>query len=199
MTGNIATGTAFEGRIGTYAMISSMPMETIARSVVFRFAMTAFVAAALLIPRIAHADTLTCTTPTPQVISQLFDKWNAAVAAGSADELANFYADDATLVPAKAAEPLIGKDAIRNFYAGLLARHPQPVIIKMTVTPSCNSAVASGFILYRVTGVRKGTRDLLGGQFEAEFALLDGNWRIVKHTLGGDARKLDQPLESSML
>ncbi|MBS0251669.1 MAG: SgcJ/EcaC family oxidoreductase [Proteobacteria bacterium] len=180
-------------------MISSLHIDTVARAIVLRFAMAAFVAAALLIPRIAHADESSCTTPSPQVISQMFDNWNSAVAAGSADELANFYADDATLIPAKASEPLVGKDAIRNFYAGLLARHPQPVVVKMSVTPGCNSAVASGFILYRVTGVRKGTRDLLGGQFTAEFALQNGNWRIVKHTLGGDARKLDQPLESSML
>lgn len=180
-------------------MISSLPIDTITRSIVFRFAMTAFVAAALLVPRTVRADELDCTTPSPQVISQLFDSWNSAVASGSADKLANFYADDATLFPAKESAPLIGKDAIRNFYAGLLARHPQPVVVKMTVTPGCNSAVASGFILYRVTGARKGTRDLLGGQFAAEFALQNGSWRIVKHTLGGDERKLDQPLESSML
>lgn len=180
-------------------MISSLHIDTISRPIVLRVAMTLFVAAALLGVRPARADEPFCTLPTEQVISKLFNDWNAAVASGSADKLANFYADDATLITAKSADPLIGKDAIRGFYAGLLARHPQPVVIKMVVTPSCNSGMVSGFILYRVTGMRKGTRDLLGGRFAAEFALLNGAWQITKHTLGGDTRKLDEPFESSML
>lgn len=180
-------------------MLASLRIDTHTRSFVFRLFMTVFVAAALLSAPRARADEPSCVAPTQDVISQLFKSWNAAVASESADKLADFYADDAVLITSKSAQPLIGKTAIQNYYTGFLARHPQPVIVSMNVTSGCNSAVASGFILYRVTGVRKGTRDLLGGRFVAEFELKNGAWQIAKHTLGGDARKLDQPIESSML
>ncbi|MFA5955299.1 SgcJ/EcaC family oxidoreductase [Hyphomicrobium sp.] len=180
-------------------MISSLHIDTFAKSAAFRFHMTVFVTAALLGAHYARADEMSCVKPTPQTISQTFDSWNAAVASGSAGRLADFYAEDATLITAKGAQPLVGKKAIRNYYTGLLARHPQPAVVSMSVTPGCNTAVVNGFILYRVTGQRKGTRDLLGGRFVAEFALQNGAWRIARHTLGGDERTLDQPFESSML
>lgn len=177
---------------------SSLHFDTILKSAAFRLHMTIFVAAALLGAHYAHADPQ-CITPKPQEVSRVFHQWRNAVASRNPDELVNFYTDDATLSVGKAGEPIKGKAAIRAYYVGLLARHPQPVVVSSEVAPGCNSAVVTGFILYRVTGARKGTRDLLGGRFTTEFALVDGAWRIAKHTLGGDERKLDQPFESSQL
>jgi uncharacterized protein (TIGR02246 family) len=179
-------------------MASSLHLDSFARSFAFRFHLVFFVAAALFGAQHARADTSPCTTPRPIEISEAFDRWAAELFIGNLDRVADFYTDDATLV-ANSTTEYKGKQAIRTYYSTLLARHPKTVVISRKVTPSCNSAVITGFILYRVTGDRKGTRDLLGGRYETEFALQDGAWRIVRHTFGGDQRKLDEPIESSML
>jgi hypothetical protein len=180
-------------------MTSSLPVELFARSFALRLHMTIFVAAVLLGASHVRADTASCVTPKPQEISQVFDRWAAEVLYGSVDKVANFYTDDATLIANSTEQPYRGAQAIRTYYANLLPRHPKPIVISRNVTPGCNSAMITGFILYRVTGERKGTRDLLGGRYVTEFTLQNGAWRIVRHTLAADTRKLDQPFESSML
>jgi uncharacterized protein (TIGR02246 family) len=160
--------------------------------------MTVLVAAILLGTPHARADTASCVTPTPQQVSQLFDRWAAGLIIGSIDKVADSYTDDATLI-ANSTTTYKGKQAIRIYYGTLLQRHPKPVVISRYVTPGCNSAMLTGFILYRVTGERKGTRELLGGRYVTEFTLQNGVWRIIRQTLAADTRKLDEPIESSML
>jgi hypothetical protein len=180
-------------------MTSSLHLESFTKSFAFRLHMTVFVAAVLLGAPHARADSASCVTPKPIEISQVFDRWAAEVFYGSVDKVADFYTDDATLIATSTTQPYKGVLAIGTYYGTLLPRHPKPVVISRNVTPGCNSAMITGFILYRVTGERKGTRDLLGGRYVTEFTLQNGAWRIVRHTLGADTRKLDQPFESSML
>ena len=177
---------------------SSFVPTAFATSVRLCLGMAAFLAAAFASVQLAHADPQ-CTPADPREISRVFESWGDAIVSGSVVRVMEFYADDATLVPEKGGAHLRGKQAIRDYYAGLLARHPQPVIVSSEIVPGCSSAVVSGFILYRVTGARKGTRDLLGGRFTTDFAQVNGAWRIVRHSLGGDERKLDQPFASSQL
>ncbi len=161
--------------------------------------MTIFVAAVLLGAPHVRADSASCVTPKAIEISEVFDRWAAEVLYGSVDKVADFYTNDATLIASSTGEPYKGREAIRAYYGTLLPRHPKPVVLSRNITPGCNSAMITGFVLYRVTGERKGTRDLLGGRYVTEFTLQNGAWRIVRHTLAADTRKLDQPFESSML
>jgi uncharacterized protein (TIGR02246 family) len=198
---DFATGKieGLRGKDRSASMTSSLHLESFARSFAFRLHMTVFVAAVLLGAHQARADTPSCVTPKPLEISQVFDRWAAELHYGAVDKVADFYADDATLIPTSSTQPYKGKEAIRSYYGTLLARHPKPVVISRQVTPGCNSAIITGFILYRITGERKGTRELLGGRYMTEFSMQNGAWRIVRHTLAADTRKLDQPFESSML
>ena len=49
--------------------------------------------------------------------------------------------------------------------------------------PGATLVTDAGTVTFRVTGNRKGTRMLIGGQFSATYAMRDGAWRIVSHSL----------------
>jgi hypothetical protein len=58
-------------------------------------------------------------------------------------------------------------------------------------------AAVHGVVLYRITGTRKGTRMLLGGRYNVEFAFQKNNvWQITKQSLAADPRKLGEPIAS---
>jgi hypothetical protein len=110
--------------------------------------------------------------------------------------MASFYTDDATVSTTKDSQPVKGKQAIRDYYATLLPRHPQPRFISTKIATACNAATVEGTVLYRITGKRKGTRMLLGGRYKVDFAYNNKVWQITKQSLATDPRKLDEPLAS---
>jgi len=163
--------------------------------------MSVLVAASLIWARHAHAEDKgnKCATPTVEEVTALLNDWKAQLANGNAERLSALYSDDATIVPSSDGQPQKGKQAIRAYYADLIARHPSVQIKSTTMVPGCNSAVVSGTVLYRVTGTRKGTRNLLGGSYKAELALQSGTWRIVRQTLATDPKTASEVMDSSRL
>lgn len=145
----------------------------------------------------AHADTAAnCTKLTTVQVMQLMNIWKAGLASGDADKMASFYTDDATIVTKKDAQPVKGKQAIRDYYATLLPRHPQPRFISSKISTACNEVTVHGVVVYRITGERKGTRMLLGGRYKVDFAYNNKVWQITNQSLAADPRKLDEPLAS---
>lgn len=138
-----------------------------------------------------------CVKLTTLQVMQLMNVWKAGLASGDADKMASFYTDNATLVTTKDGKPVSGRDAIRSYYTELLPRHPQPRFISSNITANCNAATVQGVVLYRITGTRKGTRMLLGGRYDVEFAFQKNNvWQITKQSLAADPRKLGEPIAS---
>jgi hypothetical protein len=176
-------------------MTSSLDLHSLSRISSCRLYMTVMVCAALLCAYQARADTNSnCLTPPESDIVRLLNNWKAVLASGSVDQVSAFYADDAILSARQSTSPYKGKQAIRAYFADLLARHPQASIISRNVTTGCDSARVSGFILYRVTGARKGTRMLLGGQYMTEFTHQSGTWQIARQTLAVNPRSAGEPL-----
>lgn len=157
------------------------------------------VAAALLTSIRAHAEQAPadCKTLTRVEVMQLLNLWKTGLVKSNPARVAAFYAEDATLLPAKDAAPLKGKKAIQAYYDGFLPRHPQPKIISSNIAASCNTAKVDGIIFYRVTGERKGTRSLLGGRYAIEFAFRNNVWVIVNQALAANPRKLGEPVASA--
>jgi hypothetical protein len=119
---------------------------------------------------------------------QLLNQWRAEITSGSPDRISALYAVDATLIVSKSGKTYQGRDAIRAYYKDFLAKRPALSIKPANLTPGCNTASISGPAIYRISGERKGTRTLLGGGYMIEFALRDGNWLIVRHSLAADPR-----------
>lgn len=156
-------------------------------------------AAAILTSVGARAEpaSVDCKTPSRVEAMQLLNLWKTGIATTNAARVTAFYADKATLLPTKNGEPLKGKKAIQMFYDGFLPRHPRAKFISSNITASCNSAKINGIVFYRVTGERKGTRKLLGGRYEIEFAFQNNIWVIVNQMLAADPRKLGEPVAAA--
>jgi uncharacterized protein (TIGR02246 family) len=139
----------------------------------------------LLMPAIAsQAQTQpACAPATKQDIAALSDKWSLALAAGRADEVTAFYAEEAVLLPMLSTEPRTGRAAIKSYYDQYIKRHPQGVINMRSIMVGCNVASDIGTYLTRLTGQRKGTRQAIGGRYSTMYEFREGKWLITQqHT-----------------
>jgi hypothetical protein len=134
--------------------------------------------------------------PSDVQIVQLLNIWRAAFKSGNAEQLSALYAGDATLVATADGKAYKGRDAIQSYYKDLLARHPILSIRPASLAAGCGTATISGPVVYRISGERKGTRMLLGGRYNAEFALVNDKWEIVRHSLAADPRAIGDPFGS---
>ena len=137
----------------------------------------------------AQAETASaCAKLSDVEMVQLLNKWRGEFTSGDPERLSALYADDAMLLATSGGQPYKGKAAIRSYYKDLLAKRPVLSIKPSSLTPGCGTATISGPVVYRVAGERKGTRTLLGGRYSVDFGLLNGSWRIVRHSLAADPR-----------
>ena len=174
----------------------ALHLRLLRRIVAYHLHITVMVCA-LLLPGAhqARADAeRNCLRAPKSDIVRLLNDWKTALNSGSVDQVSAFYADDATLIATQADSPHKGKLAIRSYFADLLPRHPVVSIISQGVATGCNAAVVQGFVLYRVTGERKGTRMLLGGYYMAEFKFQSGAWQIIRQTLAVNPRSIGEPI-----
>ena len=137
-----------------------------------------------------QAQPAACSKPSEVEIVQMLNSWRAAFTSGSAEQLSALYAGDAVLVVAKDGKTYTGRDAIRSYYKDLLARHPRLSIRPALLTAGCGTATVSGPVIYRITGERKGTRVLLGGQYETVFQQAGDRWEIARHSLAANPRAI---------
>jgi uncharacterized protein (TIGR02246 family) len=126
-----------------------------------------------------------CSKPSAETVTQLFDRWNAALATGNADAVARLYADDAVLLSALSDRVVVGRDQIRTHFSQFLALHPQASVTTRAIDTDCATAVDSGTYVYRVTGRRKGTRMLISGRYAIRYEFRKGDWHIISHRASG--------------
>jgi uncharacterized protein (TIGR02246 family) len=134
------------------------------------------------VPAVAQSQG-TCTPATKEQIAELSDNWAKALAAGRAEDVAAFYAEEAVLLPMLSMEPRMGRAAIKSYFDSYVKRHPQGAINMRSIMVGCNVASDIGTYLYRLTGQRKGTREAIGGRYSTVYEYREGKWLIVQqHT-----------------
>ena len=121
-----------------------------------------------------------CTKPSEGTIAGQFDRWNQALASRDPDAVANLYAENAVLRVAGQPSPIIGRPAIRDYFAGFLVRRPQGALSRRSISVSCNAASDTGNYVYRLSGQRKGTRTLISGRYSTFYEYRNGDWFIVR-------------------
>jgi uncharacterized protein (TIGR02246 family) len=131
-----------------------------------------------------------CVQPSRDEIVDLSNRWSRALASGNPQQVLDLYSASAVLAAQANDAPFRGKPMIQSFYEGWLRLHPQASVISHNVQVSCNAATDSGIVVYRITGMRKGTRMIEGGHYIMQYRLEDGAWRIVQHDLAADPRSL---------
>ena len=135
---------------------------------------------------LAQAQTApACETVSKDQISELSDRWGKAVAAGDTAKITEFYAEDAVVLPMLSMDPRSGKAAIKSYFDEYVKRHPEGTINMRSIMVGCNVASDIGTYLYRVTGVRKGTRQAIGGRYSTVYEFRGGKWLIVQQHSSG--------------
>ena len=119
------------------------------------------------------------STPDTAEIAGLFDIWNAALADGDPEIVAELYAPDAVLLPTISNRPRTDRAGIIDYFEEFLKARPQGRIVESHLRRLGDLGVHSGVYVFALTGP-EGRREA-----HARFTFLyrrdPEGWRIIEH------------------
>ncbi|MFB9904324.1 SgcJ/EcaC family oxidoreductase [Allokutzneria oryzae] len=115
--------------------------------------------------------------PVRQEIAALFERWNAALATGRPDAVADLYAPNAVLLPTVSNEVRTDRRAIVDYFETFLPKKPSGRILSSTITVLDNNTAANNGT-YRF-GFADGTT--VDARFTYVYEKINGTWLIVTH------------------
>jgi len=136
--------------------------------------------AVMACPSEAWSRATKCAPVTPSQIAALFVRWNDALQTLDPDKVVQTYAADAILLPTLENGPLIGHEAIRNYFVQFLKKHPVGAIDTRTIRIGCNMAFASGLYTFIVDG-DQGMRVPVPARYTYIYEPKGGRWLIAHH------------------
>lgn len=152
-----------------------------------RWAMASTIVAALLGVSMAapgSAQDKACAPDAETAAAEVVARWQSGLVRAEPKELAGLYAGDGLIVDRMMGNSEHrGQRGIAAFYGDFLQRHPAADAKVTSITPGCNRVEASGTVLIRLAGVRKGTRNLLDGRFDVVLEHKDARWQLARHEL----------------
>jgi len=118
--------------------------------------------------------------PAEEQIAVLFDQWNAALATGNPEKVADLYAPDAVLLPTLSPEIRTTRAGIVDYFTHFLPSKPQAVITQEYITVLApNAAVNTG--LYTFTLTQNGVPQQVDARYTFVYHRTDDAWLIVNH------------------
>lgn len=115
--------------------------------------------------------------PDKETIGNLFNQWNAALATGDPNQVADLYAEDAVLLATVSNQLRTNRTEILDYFTDFLPLKPQGTITDSLI-----------FILDRDTAVNTGTYQFTfaeGGPVDARYTYVyefrRGKWLIINH------------------
>jgi uncharacterized protein (TIGR02246 family) len=118
--------------------------------------------------------------PTRQQIAALFDEWNATLATGNPEKVADLYAPDAVLLPTLSPRIRTTRAEIVDYFTHFLPSKPQAVITREIITVlDRNDAINTG--LYTFTLTQNGMRQQVHARYTFVYQRIKGAWLIVNH------------------
>ena len=144
--------------------------------------MAMLLGAAMVTPVAARDDA--CAPDAEKAATEAVARWQAGLVRAEPGELAGLYAGDGLVVDRMMDNSEHrGQRAIIAFYGVFLRRHPAADTKITGIVPGCNRVEATGTLLLRIAGPRKGTRNLLDGRFDIRLEHKDGRWQLARHEL----------------
>jgi uncharacterized protein (TIGR02246 family) len=118
--------------------------------------------------------------PTQQQIAGLFGQWNATLATGDPQRVADLYAPDAVLLPTVSNQVRRTRAEIVDYFTKFLKSKPQGVIEDEIVDVlDADTAVNTG--VYEFTLTKDGKAQQVRARYTYVYELRDGKWLIVNH------------------
>ncbi|MFH8387845.1 SgcJ/EcaC family oxidoreductase [Kitasatospora sp. NPDC018058] len=122
----------------------------------------------------------TTQLPTEQQIAALFDKWNAALATGDPNRVADLYAPDAVLLPT-VSDLYTSRAGIVGYFTKFLASKPVGKIQERFITVlDRTSAVDTGLYQFTLTD-KNGGKSTVDARYTFVYELRGGEWLILNH------------------
>src|SRR5215471_3305011 len=155
-------------------------MKQFDRMVLRGCALVAMTILAVMAPSAAWSRATRCAAITPSQIAALFVRWNDALQTLDPDKVVQTYASDAILLPTLVNGPLIGHEAIRNYFVQFLKKHPFGAIETRTIRIGCNMAFDTGLYTFTVDG-DQGMRVPVPARYTYIYELKGDRWLIAHH------------------
>lgn len=113
-------------------------------------------------------------------IASLFDRWNAALATGNADEVTKLYAPDAVLEPTVSNHVRTTPTEIRDYFTSFLKSKPRGTINYQQIRlMDDNTALNTG--VYTFDLVKNGKAQKVQARYTYVYEKLNGEWKIINH------------------
>ncbi|WP_117208111.1 SgcJ/EcaC family oxidoreductase [Allorhizocola rhizosphaerae] len=119
-------------------------------------------------------------TPTKETIANLFAEWNASLATGDPQRVADRYAPDAVLLPTLSNNVRTDRNEIVDYFIHFLEGKPQGAIKESTIhVLDDNTAVDAGVYVFTLT--KDGKQQQVEARYTYVYELRDGKWLIINH------------------
>ncbi|WP_411146793.1 SgcJ/EcaC family oxidoreductase [Streptomyces sp. x-80] len=127
------------------------------------------------------APAATTPLPTQRQIAALFDRWNAALATGDANRVADLYAPGAVLLPTLSARLRTDRNAIVDYFKHFLDSKPVGRIQERFIhVLGPTAAVDTGLYQFTLTN-KDGTKSKVDARYTFVYELRGGRWLIINH------------------
>lgn len=118
--------------------------------------------------------------PSTEAIANLFTQWNAALATGNPQRVADRYAADAVLLPTVSNEVRTDRAGIVDYFTHFLENKPAGVIKKSYVDVlDQTTAIDTGVYVFTLT--QDGEQREVEARYTFVYELRGGTWLIVNH------------------
>ncbi|GAB2697465.1 SgcJ/EcaC family oxidoreductase [Kitasatospora kifunensis] len=129
---------------------------------------------------VASAAQPSTQLPSRAQIAALFDRWNAALATGDPNRVADLYTPDAVLLPTLSTIRT-DRAGIVDYFRTFLQSKPVGRIQQRVITVlGPTSAVDTGLYQFTLTN-QDGTKSTVDARYTFVYALRGGSWLIVSH------------------
>jgi uncharacterized protein (TIGR02246 family) len=122
----------------------------------------------------------THTTANTKTIANLFRQWNAALATGNPQKVADRYATDAVLLPTVSNKVRTDRAGIVDYFTHFLTAKPQGVIKESHIDVlDRTTAIDTGVYVFTLT--ENGKQRRVEARYTFVYELRAGKWLIVNH------------------
>ncbi|MBE1161856.1 SgcJ/EcaC family oxidoreductase [Dyella acidiphila] len=119
--------------------------------------------------------------PKQAEIAALFDRWNATLATGDADQVTALYAPDAVLEPTVSNQVRTTPAEIRDYFVKFLKMKPQAVINYREIRLlSDDAALDTGVYTFALIS-KDGKAQTVHARYTYVYRKIGADWKIVNH------------------